>query len=139
MKTLETKTQFIELRAQGYSFEKISKKIGVSKQTLINWSKEFQEQINNLQNIHIDSLQEEYRISRHKRLELLGVFLDKVRTELEKRDMSKVSTKDLSKIYLSLLNIARTEEQKLSLKQISTNPQEQFYKNLSEIKEEWFA
>jgi len=37
----ELKQRFIEMRAKDISYDKISKELGVSKQTLINWSKEF--------------------------------------------------------------------------------------------------
>ena len=35
------KQRFIEMRAKDISYDKISKELGVSKQTLINWSKNF--------------------------------------------------------------------------------------------------
>jgi orotate phosphoribosyltransferase-like protein len=38
-KTLDEKQQFIELRAKGYSFQKISDELKISKPTLIEWSK----------------------------------------------------------------------------------------------------
>jgi len=39
MKDQQTKEKFIELRAKGLSFDKISRELRISKQTLINWSK----------------------------------------------------------------------------------------------------
>lgn len=45
MEILETKQQFIELRAKGWSFDKIAKKLGKAKQTLIDWSKELDKDI----------------------------------------------------------------------------------------------
>ena len=47
MELLETKERFIELRAKGWSFDKIAKEIGKAKQTLIDWSKELQDEIAN--------------------------------------------------------------------------------------------
>ena len=47
-KNLRDKQDFIHLRAQGLSFEKISVEIGVSKPTLIKWNQEFSEEIANL-------------------------------------------------------------------------------------------
>lgn len=38
----EQKNEFLELRAGGMSYDKIAQKLGVSKQTLINWSKELE-------------------------------------------------------------------------------------------------
>jgi DNA invertase Pin-like site-specific DNA recombinase len=38
--------EFITLRAEGYSFRQISEQIGVSKPTLIKWSRKFGKEIN---------------------------------------------------------------------------------------------
>ena len=43
MELLQTKERFIELRAKGWSFDKIAKETGKAKQTLIDWSKELQD------------------------------------------------------------------------------------------------
>jgi len=40
MKDQKLKEEFLVLRAQGQSFEKIAKQLKVSKQTLINWSRD---------------------------------------------------------------------------------------------------
>lgn len=48
MKDPKTKQQLIELRAAGYSFDKIAKKLMVAKSTLIDWSKEFEFEVANL-------------------------------------------------------------------------------------------
>jgi len=40
MEIIETKHQFIKLRAKGYSFDKIAEELGKAKQTLIGWSKD---------------------------------------------------------------------------------------------------
>ncbi len=48
MKDNETKNKFIELRAKGFSFAKISKELKTSKQTLVTWSKDLTLEIKNL-------------------------------------------------------------------------------------------
>ena len=40
MKDQKLEEEFLVLRAQGQSFEKIAKQLKVSKQSLINWSKD---------------------------------------------------------------------------------------------------
>ena len=64
METLETKNKFIELRAKGYSFDKIAKELGIAKQTLIDWSKELKNQIANLKAFELEVLQEKYFLSK---------------------------------------------------------------------------
>ena len=44
METIETKRRFIELRAKGYSFDKIAKELGKAKQTLLDWSRELDQE-----------------------------------------------------------------------------------------------
>ena len=58
MKPIETKHNFIKLRAKGNSFDKIAKELGVAKQTLIDWSKEFEEEIANLKAIELTDMEE---------------------------------------------------------------------------------
>jgi len=58
MKDTETKTRFVELRAQGLSFAKIAEEIGVSKQSLIAWSKDLRLEIENLKQIELEALRE---------------------------------------------------------------------------------
>ncbi len=60
----EKKQQFIELRAVGISFEKISKQIGVSKPTLIKWNPELQPQIRQAREQYTKGLQEEIATQR---------------------------------------------------------------------------
>jgi len=50
MKENEEKQKFIELRAEGLSYDKISKEIAVSKPTLMKWEKEFSQEIKELRN-----------------------------------------------------------------------------------------
>jgi orotate phosphoribosyltransferase-like protein len=56
MKDLAVKEQFVELRARGWSFDRIAKELKVSKQTLINWSRELVLEISNRRAIERESL-----------------------------------------------------------------------------------
>lgn len=55
MGTIETKRRFIELRTQGYLFDKIAKKLGKAKQTLLDWSKELDQDIAQAKGQELDS------------------------------------------------------------------------------------
>ena len=48
MKDTAQKEKFIQLRAKGLSFDKISKEINTSKPTLLKWSEELEGEIANL-------------------------------------------------------------------------------------------
>ena len=58
MEAIETKERFIELRAKGWSFDKIAKELGKAKQTLIDWSKELQDEIANRKALELEALYE---------------------------------------------------------------------------------
>lgn len=111
MKDNATKERFIQLRAEGLSFEKIAQELKVSKQCLINWCKEFKVEIANLKSIELDALQERYFLSKRARIELLGQQLEKVKAELEKRDLTKVKTERLFDIFLKLNDNLQYEAQ----------------------------
>lgn len=106
MKDEATKSRFVELRAQGWSFARIAKALQVSKQTLITWSKDLTQQIANLRAVELEALQEEYFVTRAKRIELLGKQVKAIRRELERRSLAKVPTErllDLQMRYVALL------------------------------------
>lgn len=94
--------KFIELRAKGNSFDRISKKLGVSKNTLIEWSRQNQKEISTLSNIERDALFEAYKMNQKHQIESLGIRLDKIKAELEKRDFSDISTEKLINLEIKL-------------------------------------
>ncbi len=98
------KDEFVELRATGMSFASISKQIGVSKTTLIAWSKECQMDIANLKQIHIESLQEKYRMGVEHRMELFSKQLGSIEAELSKRSFEDIPTEKLLNMAMKLGN-----------------------------------
>ena len=100
MATIETKEIFIELRAKGWSFERIAKKIGKAKQTLIDWSKELQDEIANRKALELEALYESYSLMRESRLQTFGAMLTKIKEEVERRDLSDVPTDKLLELLL---------------------------------------
>jgi DNA-binding XRE family transcriptional regulator len=100
MKPQNTKERFIELRAKGLSFDKIAKDLKLSKQTLIDWSKELQSEIANLKALELDTLYEEYYLLKENRLQTFGTMLNKIKKEVESRDLSEVPTDKLLDLFL---------------------------------------
>src|SRR3954471_1029827 len=78
---------FVELRAQGTSFSRIAEQIGVSKKTLIGWSRKFQFEIQNLRAIELEQLQHELISTRTARLREFGLDLNRILQELSNRDL----------------------------------------------------
>jgi len=97
---MEEKERFIELRAKGWSFDKIAKEIGKAKQTLINWSKELEDEIANLKALELEALYEKHYLLKENRIETFGVLLKKLKDEVMSRDLSDVPTDKLLDLLL---------------------------------------
>lgn len=109
MNDLEKRLRFIELRALGKSLDSIGKEIGVSRQTLANWEKEHEEEIQNRRAMELDALEEMYWMKKQGRIELFGESLRRVREELELRDLSEVQTVKLLELELKLVTELKQE------------------------------
>jgi len=95
--------QLIELRAKGYSFSKIAETLNVSKPTLIEWSKKLKDEIHNLKSIELDALYEKYMLQKSYQVERFAILIQKMFLEVEKRDLSTISTEKLIPMYISLM------------------------------------
>lgn len=109
MINLDQKEKFIELRAKGWSFDRIAKELGRAKQTLIDWSKDLQEEIANRKALELEALYETYYLQRESRLQMFGVMLTKIKKEVESRDLSDVPTGKLLELFLKYNNQIREE------------------------------
>ena len=72
MPTAAQKNQIVELRAKGYSFEKISEQLHISKQTLIKKTREPEDVIVNLRKTEIEELQEKHFLNKRQWLQTYG-------------------------------------------------------------------
>ena len=124
MELLGTKEKFIELRAKGWSFDKIAKELGKAKQTLIDWSKELQNEIANSKASELEALYESYYLMRENRLQTFGAMLTKIKAEIDQRDLSDVPTDKLLELLLKYNSQVKEEIIELT------------YKSSQEIKEE---
>ncbi len=104
------------LRAKGKSFSSIAQELNVSKQTLINWSRDLKGEIENLESIEVEALREKYSLTTQKRLEFLGESLNKIKSELESRDLSQIPTDRLLTMYFGCLKQLQAELRPLDFK-----------------------
>lgn len=95
MKEQETVQRFIELRSQGMVYTRIAEELHVSRRTLINWSRQYQYEIQNLRSIEWEAFTESLLASRRERLKSLSERLQCLETELASRDLASVSTPQL--------------------------------------------
>jgi len=107
METIETKRRFIELRAKGYSFDKIAKELGKAKQTLLDWSRDLDQEIAQAKALELDSLYESYSLYKEARLKTLGEILSKLKKEVDKRDLTDLPTDRLLDLFLKYEGVVK--------------------------------
>ena len=111
---LEEKKQFIKLRANGLSYDKIIKEMGKAKATLLKWGRELQEEIGTARSIELESMYEEHGMLREQRLRFHGQTLQRMREEIEGRELSEVPTPRLMELYLKQESQMSLDLEKLS-------------------------
>jgi DNA-binding XRE family transcriptional regulator len=117
---LDKKERFIELRSREYSFDDIAKELGISKPTLISWSKELQYEVNNFRELNREALRNKLAIDRSKRLEMFAAQLDKLSEELAKRDLSEVPAPQLLNMIVKIENrISQIDDGSTNLSELS--------------------
>ena len=124
MENTELKERFIELRAKGWSFDKIAKETGKAKQTLIDWSKELHDEIANRKALEMEVLYEKFYLLKENRIETFGAMLTKIKEEIERRDLSDVPTDKLLELLLKYNS------------QVKEEIVEPIYKSSQEIKDD---
>jgi len=109
----ELKEQFIMMRAKGYSYTKIARRLKVAIKTLVNWNKELSNEIGELEKIQFEKLFEQYKVMKQGRIKLLGTQLKEIEEELKKRDYSDVRTDKLIELKLQIYEALINEYSKI--------------------------
>lgn len=113
----EIQTKFIELRAKGFSYDRISQELHTAKQTLINWGYQYETEISNLRQLELESLQEQFLFTHGQRIQLLGEMFKRLNAELETRDLKDVPTDKLLSMFLKCLDFLKSESPDLVFRQ----------------------
>jgi hypothetical protein len=132
MENQKTKEQFIQLRAQGVSYSNISKEIGKSKQTLIDWGKELEEEIRNLKAIELEAIYEKYFLLKEARLQSFGIITQRIKEEIERRDFSDIPTEKLLDIFLKYNSTIKEETPEPHFKTSTELQEEKLHRELIE-------
>ena len=94
----QTKTQFVELRSQGWSLARLSTQLRVSKRTLVDWNHMFQSEISALRAVEIEALQEKLLASQEEQLSRLARHQKAIEAELADRNLKSISTENLFRL-----------------------------------------
>ena len=100
MKDTETKLMCFKLRAQGKSLATIADTVGVRRQTVANWLREHEEEVENLKAMELDALREACWMTTQARIERLSTRLEHITAELDKRDFSDIPTAKLVELEM---------------------------------------
>jgi transcriptional regulator len=98
----EQQQRFVDLRSQGWTYVRIAEEVGVTKRTLITWSRKFQFEIQNQRALELEAIQARFIATREERIKSLGEQLHAVEAELKKRDISELSTHGLFTLAANL-------------------------------------
>ena len=107
----DVKMAFVMQRAQGKSFAKIADDLGVSKQTLIKWQGDLDNQIREQEYFEIQNITETFAVTRRQRFAVTAKLLQAVLAELTRRaDTEQLADMDTDK----LVKLALTLETRLN-------------------------
>ena len=95
MKSDTTKQKFIQLRAEGLSYAKISEQLHLSKATCSSWENKFAEEIATLKKDHLQELYDEYAMAKEARIKALGKVLNKIDDAIDDADFSAMTPAQL--------------------------------------------
>lgn len=109
MKSQETKTEFIKLRASGKSFDYIAKELNISKSTCSSWEKELKDGIAELKQEQLNELYDAYYMTKEARIKKLGGVLDKIDDTLEQADFTEVPLEKLLDYKLKYTEALKAE------------------------------
>ena len=136
-KTLEEQEKFIQLRAQGMSFDKISKELNVSKPVLLKWNGEFLERIRQAQFFELENIVEKYSLMRSKRFEVHSKLLNSALAELQERaENNKLKTLSTEKLFQLVEELEQRIEKDTSRELLSV-PVDSHSRLMREIHEEF--
>ncbi len=106
--------EFILLRADGLSFDKIATKLKTSKTTLIQWSKLFEEKIEEMQFESFIEIKEAFSWNKKSKYKTLLKQLEKIDNAILETDITKENLKDLFQIKNSIVVQLDNMERKIN-------------------------
>ena len=102
MYTVDKQDKFIELRAQGWSLGHIATELAVSKRLLVDWNREFADQIQSLRALELDMLKEKILATHEETLNRLTRLQKDIDDELANRTLKFVDTEKLFRLSIEL-------------------------------------
>ena len=107
MHDIDTKNQFLELRAKDWSLRRIATQLNVAQRTLVDWNRQERDQIRTLRALEWEALQEKILATREQELTRLKQELDRLDAQLAKRSLEFIPTQILYRLSTHVRNEIR--------------------------------
>ena len=126
--TMEKSGKIITLRAAGYSFDAIAKKVGVAKNTVMKICNEYEaiEEIKAQRRAILEEIFRTENLLLTDRLGSLARLLNRIRLEIDKRDLSVLTTESLVKLYFSTLKALTDQSPVMDTDDVRAESEEQY-------------
>ena len=115
MESTEKQLEFIKLRAENKSFNKISKSLSISKDTCSKWENQLKKEINKHKQDQLEELYNSYFMYKEARITELGESLKAINKALELKDLEEVPTEKL--LDYKLKYMAELKKEYIQLKE----------------------
>lgn len=109
IKATEVKTSFVQLRAEGKSYDYIAKELGISKGTCSAWEKELKEAVQELKQEQLAELYNSYAMTKEARVRRLGDTLNSIEEALSKADLESIPAEKLLDYKLKYTEALKNE------------------------------
>jgi hypothetical protein len=103
MHSTETINQFLNLRAQGWSFARIADHLHVSKPTLLAWNRKHQTKLESIKANQERSAQQALQVSDRHELQTLSTFYNALRREVISRTLKDFSDDEIQTLESEIL------------------------------------
>lgn len=100
----EVKEKFIELRAEGLSYEKIAAQLEISKTTALQLGHDFEQEVKRMQHIRLEAIAEQYKLMKQARIEGIAMLLQKVESSLQAADFDSLPADKLVQLKYKLVD-----------------------------------
>lgn len=109
MKPQEQRLSFVRLRAEGKSYNSISKELSISKDTCSRWEQELKDDIATFKAEQLRELYESYYMLKEARITQLGDTLNNINEALSKKDLEEISPDRLLDYKLRYMEALKEE------------------------------
>lgn len=109
METIEKQLNFIKLRAENNSYNKISKSLNISKDTCSKWESQLKKEILSHKNEQLEELYNSYFMFKEARITELGESLKAINKALETKDIKELPVEKLLDYKLKYITELKKE------------------------------